>query len=781
MSRYRRFLWIVLTTLMLSLGSGAIAVDTNHPTPLTIPAPAQSAQTYFEQGLAAYQSGQLPAAIEQWQQALAMADSPQQQARIWGNLAIAYYETGQYLNALDANKTAITLLTELEQTAAVGQVQTNLGNVYEALGDYDRAIEIYQASLAIARETANRAAEGVSIGNLGYLYSLQGEQASALEAYEQSLAIARETGDREGEGHRLLNIGIAHHALNEIAIAAEYYQQSLEVARAIGHLSLEAKALGNLGLAAADSEQYDAAIAYYEESLAIVETLQNPELTARTLNNLGHTLLAANRLEEAEAQLRSAIANFDTLRLGLADAYNVSVFDTQIYTYNLLTQVLVAQNRPEAALEVAEAGRARAFTELLATRLNAGDAEGSANDVSTTPVSLAKIQAIAQQTNATFVEYSLVPEEAFRVQGKQRGRTAEIHIWVVSPAGEVTWRRSMVDANMPLLSDLVAASRDAIGVRGRGLGVMQDEEVATPEGPDNLRILHQILIDPIQDLLPQTPEDRVVFIPQGELFLVPFPALLDDAGDRLIQHHTILTAPSIGVLDLTHQRRARLRGPGTINNTQPQDWLIVGNPEMPEVWSPQLEAMLPLPALQGAEQEALEVAKMFNTEALIGQAASETLVKERMETAHMVHLATHGLLEYGSPESFGIQDIPGAIALTPETDQDGLLTAAEILDELTLQADLVVLSACDTGRGDITGDGVLGLSRALIAAGTPSIVVSLWAVPDAPTADLMVAFYAELQQGKDKAQALRQAMLATMQTYPDPQNWAAFTLVGEAQ
>ena len=191
--------------------------------------------------------------------------------------------------------------------------------------------------------------------------------------------------------------------------------------------------------------------------------------------------------------------------------------------------------------------------------------------------------------------------------------------------------------------------------------------------------------------------------------------------------------------------------------------------------------MLPLPTLQGAEQEALEVAKMFDTEALIGRAASEALVKERMETARMVHLATHGLLEYGSPESSGIQDIPGAIALTPETDQDGLLTAAEILDELTLQADLVVLSACDTGRGDITGDGILGLSRALIAAGTPSIVVSLWAVPDAPTADLMVKFYAELKQGQNKAQALRQAMLATMQTYPDPQNWAAFTLVGEAQ
>ncbi|PSR18700.1 hypothetical protein C8255_06145 [filamentous cyanobacterium CCP3] len=94
---------------------------------------------------------------------------------------------------------------------------------------------------------------------------------------------------------------------------------------------------------------------------------------------------------------------------------------------------------------------------------------------------------------------------------------------------------------------------------------------------------------------------------------------------------------------------------------------------------------------------------------------------------------------------------------------------------------MVVLSACDTGLGSITGDGVIGLSRSLIAAGAPSVVVSLWAVPDAPTAELMAEFYRQMQQGQDKAQALRQAMLATMKTNPDPRDWAAFTLIGAAE
>jgi CHAT domain-containing protein len=92
----------------------------------------------------------------------------------------------------------------------------------------------------------------------------------------------------------------------------------------------------------------------------------------------------------------------------------------------------------------------------------------------------------------------------------------------------------------------------------------------------------------------------------------------------------------------------------------------------------------------------------------------------------------------------------------------------------------VVLSACDTGRGRITGDGVVGLSRSLIQAGVPSLVVSLWKVPDESTAYLMQQFYQNLQNSPDKAQALRQAMLDTMQQYPQPIDWAAFTLIGAA-
>lgn len=144
-------------------------------------------------------------------------------------------------------------------------------------------------------------------------------------------------------------------------------------------------------------------------------------------------------------------------------------------------------------------------------------------------------------------------------------------------------------------------------------------------------------------------------------------------------------------------------------------------------------------------------------------------------------MATHGLLEYGSQSGAGsVQGlgVPGAIALTPSLNDDGFLTASEVIN-LRLRAELVVLSACKTGEGRISGDGVIGLSRSFISAGVESVVVSLWAVRDVETSKLMKYFYQTLQKNPDKAAAMRQAMLTTMKEKREPLYWAAFTLIGE--
>jgi CHAT domain-containing protein len=192
---------------------------------------------------------------------------------------------------------------------------------------------------------------------------------------------------------------------------------------------------------------------------------------------------------------------------------------------------------------------------------------------------------------------------------------------------------------------------------------------------------------------------------------------------------------------------------------------------MPKIGTPPRQ----LPALPGSEREAITIAQLLNTKPITGSQATKASIVQQMLKARIIHLATHGLLN-----EVKRGDLPGAIALAPSGNDDGLLTSSEILD-LKLNAELVVLSACNTGRGKLTGDGVVGLSRALISAGVPSILVSLWPVPDDSTAELMAEFYRQLQLNPNKAQALRQAMLMTMKMHPNPQDWGAFTLIGEAE
>ena len=456
---------------------------------------------------------------------------------------------------------------------------------------------------------------------------------------------------------------------------------------------------------------------------------------------------------EAQAGLGPLADWLDTWRNRLAsDTERITALDQSRDFFNRLMRVLAELGDPEGALVAAEKGRARAIADLLTAGL--GDLPSERVTIAQAPT-LAEIRRIAQSQSATLMEYAVVASET--------AEESELYSWVVKPTGDIELAIVPLAEAGKSLKTTIERSRVALGERLRG-----GFELAEPQAPvqqAQLRELYQLLIAPIQAWLPEGEDDLIVFIPQDELFLVPFPALLDGENQPLIRHHTLSTAPSIQVLGLTEQRRSQLANQRPVTG---DEVLLVGNPTLPEG--------LRLPNLLGAEEEVDEVARLYpNAQPLKGSAATETTVRQRMATARLIHLATHGLLE-----TVGDSGIPGAIALAPDDQNDGLLTSAEILP-LSLQAELVVLSACDTGLGTLTGDGVVGLARSFIAAGVPNLVVSLWSVPDAPTAQLITEFYRQMQQGQSKAKALRLAMLETISKHPEPQDWAAFTLIGSNQ
>ncbi|MFB2877664.1 CHAT domain-containing protein, partial [Floridanema aerugineum] len=541
------------------------------------------ADRLFQQGIQQFQTSKFREALQSWQQALAIyreIGDRNGEGQSLGNLGLAYYSLGDYRKAIEYQQQSLAIAREIGDRNGEGQSLGNLGLAYYSLGDYRKAIEYYQQSLAIAREIGDRESEGNALGNLGEAYRSLGDYRKAIDYQQQRLAIAREIGNRKSEGAALGNLGVAYRSLGDYRKAIEYYQQTLAIARSIGDRNGEGNALGSLGVAYNSLGDYRKAIDYSQQSLAIFRELGDRNGERSTLTNLGLALYNSGSLAEAEKILFQGIEVSESLRerLGDDDANKVSIFEEQANTYRILQKVLIAQNKTTTALEISERGRGRAFVELLTRRLSANPKE--IIPAASLKPTIEQIKQIAQKQNATLVQYSIIFDD-FKIQGKRQIEESELYIWVIKPTGEVNFRK--VDLK-PLwqqqntsLAELVINTRDSIGVRGRATAIIALKPGVNEK--QRLQKLHYILIKPIADLLPTDPNNHVIFVPQSALFLVPFVALQDEIGKHLIEKHTILTAPSIQVLELTHAKKAEMQQSRGAGEKSFQN-LIVGNPTM---------------------------------------------------------------------------------------------------------------------------------------------------------------------------------------------------------
>lgn len=771
---------------------------------------ASAADQFFERGTTAYRNRHLAVAIKFWQKALTFYHqqrNAQREGITLSFLGLATQDLGKHQEAIRFFTQALPLIKQGSDQAAQASILGNLGKNYSQTGQYAQAISHYDQSLALWHATRNQENAGIALRGLGNVYITLGNYEKALKYHQQGLTIAKHFGSAEALANSYNSIGVIETSLGHYAKASQILQQSLTASQTVTNPRtkqfLQAQALSNLGNAELSLKNYPKSLDYYQQSLSIAQTLKDQRqeslalqglgsvhtvlknhvdavsylqkslaiakqvndgfLKAKIMHGLGANLRELGRLQEAEQYFNTAVTLLDKLRQGLADIDQVSIFETQVHSYALLRRVLAEQNKVDLALEASERGRARAFVELLTKRAANRDKSGNRINQYAQLPNLQKIRQAAQQQNATLVEYAYVADEEFVAQGKIFGDFIKIYIWVVQPNGNITLREvNLTPAQTQLLKQ---AGKWANGWTKS----FQPQEKALrkairSEFKQIHKDLYDILIAPISDLLPTDPTSPIIFIPYRELFQVSFPALQAPDGSYLIQNHTILTAPSIQVLELTHQQQSVH---GTSKNA-----LVVGNPTMPS----KTAGESPMRQLPGSAGEAQNISQILNTQALIGNSATETTIKQRIGSAQIIHLATHGLLD-----DFNQSGVPGAIALAPDAHNDGLLTSDEILD-LELSADLVVVSACDTGRGHLTGDGVVGLSRSIMAAGVPNVIVTLWAaLDDQSTPMLMNEFHTQYSKQPNAAQALRQAMLTTMQNHPHPVNWSLFTLVGKAQ
>jgi CHAT domain-containing protein len=591
-----------------------------------------------------------------------------------------------------------------------------------------------------------------TLANLAFASQVAGDLSGARRLAVRAVARAVEAGDSALVRDAAHTCGGVALAANAPAEAGEWLDRAF-AATSDTRPELRADMLVNRGLAWHLQNRLDEATGAYRRALPPALEVGSSDLVSRIYVNLGD--VAERRGEYAEAFLLygEALTRIDSLRQGQSGsgdavkalASRVYVHEAMIHLLGKLDPAMPDSGYAARAFDWAERSRSRALLDLTAA---AGGHERPA-----TTVGVEQARALLRSDHDALLEYSV--------------GDSSTSLWVIRRSG---WRLVHLPPRRVLAAQVQIFRRD-----------LGDPASADAEGTLALaRTLYKALIEPVEPMLHGV--DRLVISTSGALALIPFEALLtrDAQGARapkgafLAERYVVRYTPSATALSLERPERSS----GGI--------VAVGNPTFGAASAdssgasmgggPRL-APLPNTARELASLQALAAGRELTM--LSGNDASAERVRAlpQLAGAGIVHLATHGDVNEAEPDRSGLWLAPDSAGSGPSR-----LEVADVL-RMKLAADLVTLSACQTGLGKVErGEGVIGLQRAFLAAGARSVLVSLWSVNDQSTATLMDAFYRRtLSHREDRASALTAAkreLLANAATR-SPFYWAPFVLVGD--
>ncbi|MGB2715264.1 MAG: CHAT domain-containing protein [Vicinamibacterales bacterium] len=701
--------------------------------------------------------------------------------RLLNEIGISYKNLGEYDTALDYYRRG--LAAQIDNGDRYGQAVTlhNTAVVYGLLGEDERALDHYQRSLVIARDINERRGQSVLLGNLGELVMKRGDLTRAFDYFQQQLKLTRELGNRNEQALALLNLGHVYAARGELARARQSYEEARGIQRDIGAKAREASTL----IALADLDVREGAngrgVQRAENALALATETEAPELGWRARLTLARAVRRSGQTDTAIAHLEAAAKIVNDLRASVSsDAGKIGFGEGRRQVFQELADSLLSAGRPAEALQAAEAGRARALADLLEQRQTLGRRR-AAESLETMQAAREELQAARSAGASRSDELRRAGDSLDSSVNRLREQDPELASLVTAESPGVQEILDIAKRSQAVILEFMVTERAVLawtvsgteGIHATALEVdakqleaqvAETRKLIDPLNTqptklnEHLRRLYTWLIAPVEGRLPKSSAVPLIIIPDGAVALVPFAALRNASGAPLVARYALATAPSISVYRYTPEK---LRAA-----TSASAALVIADPTVP--------AEAKLAALPGARNEGQMVVRRLGPQSamlLSGTRASEAAIKRTAANQRVLHFATHGLVSAERPLS-------SSVVLAPGEGDDGYLRAAEVFG-LELSADLVVLSGCSTGLGRISGDGIVGLTRAFMYAGTPRVLVSYWDVNDRSTAYLMDRFYAARNAGESPAGALRTAQLATRRLYPNPFDWAAFVLVGE--
>jgi CHAT domain-containing protein/Tfp pilus assembly protein PilF len=740
--------------------------------------------------------GRYEEALQQYQQALVIRREVSDrlgEGTTLNNIGSVYKSLGRYEEALQQFQLALAIFRELGDRLGEGVTLSNIGAVYRSLGRYEEALQQYQQALAIHREVGDRPGEGVTLNNIGLVYDSLERYEEALQYYQQDLAITREVGDRPGESTTLNNIGSVYDSLGRYEEALQQYQQALAITREVGDRPGEGTILNNIGYVYQSLGRYEEALQQYQPALAIHREVGNRPMEGTTLNNIGYVLEAQKQTELAIVFLKQSVNEFEKIRndiRGLSIEEQQSYTDTIAKVYRKLADLLLSQNRIFEAQQVLDLLKVQELEEYLKdVRGNEQTPQGlphreaereieqpldailenaillgkELTQLSQIPLEqrtsaqtdrirqLRQQQQVFTQQYLDFLASPQVQKIIARLRRNTSGQSLDLENLT---ALQDNLRQLQQDAVLlyPFVLDdrleLVLVTADAPPVR-RTVPIDQTtlnrdivalRHALNDPNQDALapaQALYRSLIQPIETDLQQAGAKTIIYAPDGALRYIPL-ATLHDGQQWLVQRFRTNNITAVSLTEL---------------NTQPRNnpTVFIGAFTEGNYAIPVENQVQNFSGLEFARREAENLAALIpNHLARWNQAFSPETVLD-MNDYRIVHLATHATFVPTSPDDSFILFGNGK----PVTLRDIKLWRLD-------NVDLVVLSACETGLGDELGDGreILGLGFQIQRTGARAALASLWQVSDGGTQMLMDAFYAALNQGMTKAEALRQAQIA---------------------
>jgi len=749
-------------------------------------------------------------------------------------ITTVFIERGDYSKALEYSRRSLKINRQIGFKTGVAFSLDTISDIYLSLGNYEKALNFNKEALKISERYIGKWSREKCLNTIGFIYVKLRNYQKALDYFKWALEYLLQIGHKRNEAKSLYNIGYAYLQMDNYHKALEFFLKSLKHARQNEQKTIVALNYNSLGDLYFKKNDYQKSREFYAKALQAGKEAGCPNIIWEAYYGLGSVYNCQQKYIKALDCYKEAVKVIEDVRSQIISTeYKSGFFKSKIGIYedviNLLYelhQLYPAKGFNEECFYYSEKAKARSFFEdLQRGRINFNILASSKEsqdkieiisrrisrilrDLTQLDLTDSKRTQLVSQLEEAEDEYqnimdtikreypgsaNVIFEEPFKleeIQSKLLDKKTGIIEYFFGEDNLFVF--SVTKASLKIYRLPPDISRSTRKLVNNCLRLLSSREISGFDGQVAFKKLYKRLIFPVREAISEEVENLII-VPDGNLYYLPFEILVEDRHQKeispriryLLEDYRISYSPSASSLINILNRESQ---------KQKKDLLAVGDPllrlgkeQEAESFDANkiireyyLEKRFNIYPLTFASKEIKSISKLIKKGfklTLFREKATEDNIKNMpLDEYKIIHFATHSLLDENNASRSAL-----VLSLDENPEEDGFFQAREIYNT-KLNADLVVLSACQTAKGKMEkGEGIRGLVRAFFCAGTKSILASLWNINDKSTAEFMKLFYKFLADGKTKQEALRLTKIKMLHSkYENPYYWAAFILIGKA-